>query len=308
MTRRGLGKGLSALIPGGSSEGLQPVARPAATPAADDSTPEGAQLIPLSEIRPNPMQPRQSFDEAEIIELAESMINHGVLQPIVVRMKDDGYEIIAGERRWRAAQRSGLTKIPAMVKTTDDRESLEISLIENLQRENINPMEAARAYQRLSREFSLTQEQIAQRLGKSRPAIANTLRLLDLPEDVGNSLAEGKISEGHAKALLSLADAKAMRSICKQIIARNLSVRDLESLIKKLLSGKPSARRASKSSSIPADDPNLLAVEEQLRQKLQTNIQVRPATPDKDGTRAGVIQIEYYSADEFERILELLLR
>lgn len=308
MTRRGLGKGLSALIPGGSSEGSQPVARPAATPAAGDSTPEGAQLISLSEIRPNPLQPRRNFDEAEMTELAESMKNHGVLQPIVVRKKDKGYEIIAGERRWRAAQRSGLARIPAMVKTTDDRESLEISLIENLQRENINPMEAARAYQRLSREFSLTQEQIAQRLGKSRPAIANTLRLLDLPEEVGKSLADGRISEGHAKVLLSLADPEAMRSICKQIVARNLSVRDVESVVKKLLSGKSSSRKVSKSASAQADDPNLLAVEGQLRQKLQTNIQVRPVSPGKDGASGGVIQIEYYSADEFERILELLLR
>jgi len=303
MQRRALGKGLSALIPDtlvvpAERESTQEVAR------ENEPTNDGARNLPLDAVRANPNQPRRFFDEGELMQLAESIRYHGVLQPIIVRAAGDGYEIIAGERRWRAAQRAGLKEIPAVVKGSDDREILEISLIENLQREDINPMEAASAYQRLSVEFGMTQLEIARQLGKSRPSIANTLRLLELPETVQRALTEAKISEGHARALLSLQDKEAVPSICNEITTRNLSVREVEQLVRKLNKGEPqdgSGRRSAES----RKDPNLTAVENQLRERFQTKVSICPSVSPKG---SGTIVVDYFSAEEFERIVAEALK
>jgi len=302
MQRRGLGKGLSALIPAATVRSPQPSISEATS--VDVSASLGVRNLEVEKIHPNPKQPRVSFDEGELMELTESIRQHGILQPIIVRPVGDEYEIIAGERRWRAAQRAGLTAIPALVKESDDQESLEMSLIENLQREDITPIEAAKAYQRLVREFGMTQQEIAKRVGKSRPAIANTLRLLELPEAVQVALSERKISEGHARALLALPDMTLAEAICKEIAQRNLSVRQVEQLVKKVSKGQRQ-RKSGDSRFSDEKDPNLLAVETRLQERMQTKVTIRPSPSPKG---SGTILVEYYSPEEFERIVAEMMK
>ncbi|HEU4798745.1 MAG TPA: ParB/RepB/Spo0J family partition protein, partial [bacterium] len=227
--RRGLGKGLGALIPGAEVAGGE---RPTE--------------IALSHLAANPYQPRQAMDPQELSGLVESIRRHGVLQPIVVRASAGGFEVVAGERRWRAAEAAGLTTIPAVVKTLTDQEALELALVENLQREDLNALDRARAYRRLMADFGLTQEEIAERVGKSQPSIANSLRLLNLPPQIQVSLEAGRITEGHARALLSSGSEAAMLKLWERVERRGLSVRETEALarlrISREIGGRPRAQ------------------------------------------------------------------
>lgn len=284
MNKRGLGRGLEVLIP-----------RPSSGPE------KGATEIRIDLIRPNPYQPRRDFDDASIEELAQSIRAHGVIQPITVRPVDGAYEIAAGERRWRAAKYAGLGTIPAIVKPFQDEEMLQVALVENLQREDINPIEAARAYQQLMDLFGDTQEQIAQGIGKSRTAVSNTLRLLKLPLEIQERISSGHLTEGHGRALLAIEDEAERRKIWRKIEADGLSVREAERLVRQAgrarekATGRPSGKAARR-------DPNLQAIEEELQRSLGTRVEIRY---DKRTAR-GTIAISYYSFDDLERLARLL--
>lgn len=275
--RRGLGKGLGALIPGAEAAGGE---RPSE--------------IALSHLTANPYQPRQAIDAQELSGLVESIRRHGVLQPIVVRPASGGYEVVAGERRWRAAEAAGLSTIPAVVRTLTDQEALELALVENLQREDLNAMERARAYRRLMSDFGLTQDEIAERVGKSQPSIANSLRLLNLPPQIQASLEAGRISEGHARAILSAGSEAAMLKIWERVERRGLSVRDVESIARGRISREINGRGMAR-------DPQLRIVEQDLSRRYSAKVSVQ-------GTRnRGHLAFEYYSEEDFQRLLDLLL-
>jgi ParB family chromosome partitioning protein len=278
--RPALGRGLSALIPDSPA--------PAAPPAADRSLDIDTDLL-----RPNKFQPRTHIDDDRIEDLSRSIRSNGIIQPIVVRKVDNGYEIIAGERRWRAAQRVGLLKVPVVVRDIPEDQLLAVALIENIQREDLNPIEEALAYRRLADEFRLTQEQIADAVGKDRSSIANFVRLLRLPQEVRANLASNALSMGHARALLALADENAQLRLARDVIARSLSVRETEALVKK--AGEPSAPAAAK-----AVDVHTRAAEEKLRLALGTRTRIV-----RKG-KGGRIEIDFTSEDELQRIFELL--
>jgi ParB family chromosome partitioning protein len=267
---------LGALIPGTPELGVE----------REPST-AGGSLAEIAAIEPSPFQPREVFDEPGLDELTASIREKGLLQPLIVRRTGEGrYQLIAGERRLRAAQRAGLTRVPIVVREVDDRESLELALIENLQRENLNPVEEARAYQRLGDEFRLAQEEIAQRVGKSRSAVTNSLRLLQLPPDVLSQVASGGLSAGHARSLLGLASAQAQAAAARVVVAKRLSVRDTEKLVRER--AQPASR-----------DVEQRAVEAELARALGTRVHLRHR---RDGS--GRIVIEYYSLDELDGLLE----
>ncbi len=277
--RRALGRGLGALIP------HLPAAEPAAAP---DGAPAPT-LVPVAALRPNRLQPRRLFAEASLAELAQSVRQNGILQPLLVRPADGGFELVAGERRLRAAQLAGLEHVPVTVRDVDDRELLEMALIENLQRDDLNAIEEAHAYRRLIDEFQLTQEQVAGRVGKDRSTVANTLRLLQLPEPVQAEIERGALSPGHARALVKAgSDALAIR-LATQVVAQRLTVRQTEKL------AKHSAR--------PLADAEHRAVEQRLCAALGPRVRL---TPRKNG--AGKIEIEYYSPAELDGLLERLSR
>jgi ParB family chromosome partitioning protein len=280
MIKRGLGRGLGALIPGAAADGE-------GGPVAD---------LEVGLLAPNPFQPRRAIDGAEFDELVASVRRHGILQPIIVRRASSGYEIVMGERRWRAAQAAGLTRIPAVVRTVTDREMLELALIENLRREDLSPIERASAYRRLGEEFHLTQEQIAQVVGGSRPSIANTLRLLELPAEVQAAIAQGRLTEGHGRTLLGLADPRLLMTVWRQVEERGLSVRETEELV------KARSRRVSRETSGRRKDPLLSDLEAQVRERYATSAEIVP------NGKKGTIQLHYYSQDDLERLLDLLLR
>jgi ParB family chromosome partitioning protein len=275
--RRALGRGLDALIPTGSPE----------VATSSGVTDTALLRIPVDRVRPNPFQPRQQFDDTELEELASSIRANGLLQPIVVRAKGAEYELVAGERRLRAAQRAGLQEIPAIVRQVGDHEALELALIENLQRSDLNPIEEARAYERLRDEFGLTQEQIAARVGKHRSTIANALRLLRLPQDLQDELAAGRLTAGHARALLSVDSPEEQRRLAREFLRTGASVRDAE-------------RRAQPArKQLP--DANWRAVEDELRRLLDTKVRLLPR---RDGT--GKLEIEYFSLDQLNALLTRL--
>jgi ParB family chromosome partitioning protein len=276
--RPALGRGLSALIP------EAPVAAPAA---------ERALEVDLDLLRPNPAQPRTTIDDTRIEELARSIKANGVIQPIVVRRAGHGYEIIAGERRWRASQRAGLLKVPVVVRDVPDDRLLAFALIENIQREDLNPIEEAQAYRRLSEEYHLTQEQIAEAVGKDRSSIANFIRLLKLPREVRENLSAGSLSMGHARALLALSDENGQLRLSREIISRNLSVRETEALAKKEV--EPSAPRPE-----PERDVHTRAAEEKLRFALGTRVRIV-----RKG-KGGRIEIDFLNEDELHRVYEQL--
>jgi ParB family chromosome partitioning protein len=280
MLKRGLGRGLSALIPGAES--------------APEVAPQG---IPVDMIDPNPYQPRGQINEEELAELAQSIATHGVLQPIVVRPLNGRYQLIAGERRWQAARRTGLMTIPAVVKNCTDREMLEFALIENIQREDINAIDAARAYARLAQEFDLTQEELSQRVGKSRSAVANTMRLLELPEEVQGSIIEGRISEGHGRALLGAPDRSSLMAIFRRVTQEGLNVRATEKLVQR--AAMIARQRTVKPKEI---DPDLLEAQARLQTALGTRVRIIPHG------KGGTVQIEYFSMDDLNRLLDLLLK
>ncbi len=279
---RGLGKGINAFFP--STESVQ-----------DDTVYE----LKLKELRPNPYQPRKVFDEEAIQELKASILEHGIIQPLIVRKSIKGYDIVAGERRYRAAVEAKLKTVPAVVKNLTDKQMMQIALIENLQREDLNPMEEAAAYKRLMDELGVTQEELAKKLGKSRPHIANHLRLLQLSPSVQNLLSEGKLSMGHGRALLGLKDKEKLPVVVDKIIKEGLNVRELENLIQKM--NQNVSRETIKKTKIQLD-PILKDKESYLKQRFGTSVAIKPT---KKGNK-GKIEIEYYSGDDLSRVLELL--
>lgn len=278
MSKR-LGKGLDALIPSLSIKD-------------DDKVVE----IPLSQLRANPYQPRKTFNEEAIQELAESIRQHGVIQPIIVRSVLKGYEIIAGERRFRASQYCGNATVPAVVRSFSDQQVMEIALIENLQRENLNAMEVAVAYQGLMEQFSLTQEELSLKVGKSRSHIANFLRLLSLPEEVKDNVSRGTLSMGHARAIVGLKDPVLVKQLAKQCVEQEWSVRELEEAVKNL-DRKTEDKDKVK---VKRRDPYIDHLEENLRDRFKTTVKIKH---NKD---KGKIELNYYSKQDLERLLELL--
>ena len=261
---------------------------------------EGVRHLRVDEISPNPYQPRRQHDAEKLAQLADSMREHGVVQPLVVRAHDGGYQLIAGERRLIAAQQAGLTQVPVVVRECSDREMLELALVENLQREDINCIEAGWAYRRLIEEFGITQEQISATLGRSRSSVANTLRLLTLPERVQESLLAGRITEGHGRALLALEDNEAMVALCERIERDGLSVRQAEAMTKP----KPvlhSVSRETLDGEHPLD-ANVRFLQDRMREALGTKVTIRPRG------ESGAIEIEYYSQEDLDRICAHILR
>ena len=257
----------------------------------------GERMMKLSMIEPNREQPRKKFDEDALQELADSIKQYGVLQPLLVSDKKDYYEIIAGERRWRAAKLAGLTEIPVIVKEFSEQELVEISLIENIQREDLNPVEEAMAYKRLIDEFHLKQDEIAERVGKSRTAVTNAMRLLKLSEKVQQMLIDEMITAGHARAILSIADKEKQESIAMKVFDEKLSVRETEALVKRMLEPPKTAKKSKFSS---AEDAIYESLEEKMKSIMGTRVQIHRKKNDK-----GKIEIEYYSKDELERIIDL---
>ncbi|NLW55983.1 MAG: ParB/RepB/Spo0J family partition protein [Firmicutes bacterium] len=287
---RALGKGLGALIPQLEEEELK-----------------NTMEIPIREIELNPFQPRRTFDQDSLNELAESIKLHGILQPLVVRKTDHRYQLIAGERRLRASKLAGLESVPVVIKDLDDRAVMEIALVENLQREDLNPIEEAEAYKKLIEEFSLTQEEVAKAVGKSRTAITNTLRLLNLPAEVQQQVMENKITMGHARALLGLESAEQQLYLSQKIINEHLSVRKTEELVRLINSSPDVSRETSTEVKKEARsqqsqlDPNLQAIVDDMTRLFGTKVRIK-----NSGSR-GRIEIEYYSQEELERITEILL-
>lgn len=258
------------------------------------------QKLKISLIEPNHSQPRKQFDEQEMLELAVSIKQYGVLQPLLVQEKSGHYEIIAGERRWRAAKLAGLSEVPVVIRQCSQQETMEIALIENVQRADLNPIEEAQAYQRLIQEFSLTQEEIAKRVAKSRVSIANSMRLLKLDERVQLMLTEGKISSGHARALLGLENQDEQFLAAEKIIKENLSVRDAEKLVK--LMNRPEKEKSEDETETGAD---ISLVYKEIEERLKTVMGTKVVINRKDKNK-GRIEIEYYSQEELERLIELM--
>ena len=288
--RPALGRGLSALIP--ITPPPPPMPEPAMTPPG---TPDRrATELDIDLLKPNPLQPRQVMDDAALDALAQSIRSHGVIQPILVRRAGDGYEIIAGERRWRAAQRAGLLKVPVVYRDVPDDKLLEVALIENIQREDLNPIEEAQAYKRLTDEFHLSQEEVATAVGKDRATVANYMRLLRLPLEIHQDLASRALTMGHARALAGLTDDRAQRRVAREIVSRGLSVREAEALVRREANPPlpPPPRRV---------EPNTRAAEERLRLALGTRVRIV-----RKGT-GGRIEIDFGSEEELHRVYELLL-
>jgi ParB family transcriptional regulator, chromosome partitioning protein len=292
MAKQVLGKGLGALI---GSGGITGVGRPPALsqPAPGDSV----RRVGIDEVIPSPLQPRKRFEPTQLSELLDSIREHGIIQPLIVRQVQGKLELIAGERRWRASKELGLKEVPVIVREASDRDVLEMALIENIQRENLNPIEEAQAYARLSKDFHMRQEDIAQRVGKNRATVANTMRLLDLPDTVQDLLGDGQISTGHAKVLLSLRGAKDQEAAADEITRKGLTVRATEKLIATILN-PPKKVEAPKLGSDVAQA--VKAVEERLTRHFATNTAIAHAE------KKGRIEIDYYGADDLNRILSLM--
>ncbi len=299
MNRRGLGRGLSSLIPTTSAESEEAVA------STSVAAPPGLRLIPVADIASNPRQPRQVISPEALAELAASIKEHGLIQPIVVTNSRPGdptpYLIIVGERRWRASRLAGLNDVPVVIKEASSQEMLELALVENVQRADLNPLEEANAYETLMEEFGLTQEQVAERVGKSRTAVANIVRLLRLPELTKHALIEGQIHEGHARAILGLGnDSAAMTETTKLVIQRGLSVRQTEELVRRLNSPAPPPAAVADTDEVEAS-PETRALEDRLRETLGTKV-------DLFRTRkGGRIIIHFYSEEELAALYDKLL-
>lgn len=282
MKRKALGKGLSALLP-----------------EVPEPSGEGLLEIDIKRIDPNPHQPRQRMEPGKLQELARSLQQDGVMQPVVVRKTGSRYQLIAGERRWRAARIAGLTRVPAVIREVEDDRLLELALIENVQREDLNAIEEAGAYKRLVTDLGLSQEQVADRVGKDRSTVANLLRLLRLPEPVRNAIAKRELSSGHARPLLAIPDVNAQVDIAREIIEKGLSVRDVERLVKDYTKAK---KPEKKGTGLAQSDPNTREAEDRLRMALGTKVRIA-----RKG-RGGQMEISFYSEEELGRIYEILLR
>ncbi len=282
MQKRGLGKGLGALIP-----------------EVGQVEKDTIRELPIDRIKPNPKQPRKQFADDKLAELAASIREHGIVQPVVVRpVGSDHFELVAGERRWRAAQIAGLVKIPTVVREFTPAQVMEIALIENLQREDLNPIEEAEAFRLLIEEFGVTQEELARRLGKSRPQISNTLRLLHLPATVRHELESGHVSMGHAKVLLGVEEPDQMQALAARVVAENLSVRDLEAALEQMQVTRTA--KGGRPRRQPTSDPQLLAIESRLREKYGTPVKIVTGSP------RGKVEIYFYGEEDLARIYDLL--
>jgi len=278
MVKKGLGKGLGALISNEATE--------------DES---GIIELKINELEPNESQPRKHFDDEKLVQLSESIKQHGIIQPIIVKKDNNRYTIIAGERRWRAAKLAGLSKVPVLIKDFTNRQVMEVALIENLQREDLNPIEEADAFMHLMNEFNMTQEQIAETIGRSRPAIANALRLLGLVEDVKKYVVSGDLSSGHARTLVIIQDADLQLKTAEYIIANKLSVRETENYVKRLFQKKKENKKAEESA-------DFRDVEDRLKNILGTKVKLQA------NNNKGKITIEYYSNDELDRLLDFFYK
>ena len=283
VKRGGLGKGLDSLIPDHKT-----VKTTERKKQEVEEKKEGEQLININKIEPNHEQPRRNFEEDSLLELADSIKQFGVLQPLIVQKRHDYYEIIAGERRWRAAKMAGIKEIPVIIKEYTKREAVEIALIENIQRENLNPIEEAMAFKRLLTEFSLKQDEVAERVSKSRTTVTNSMRLLKLDERVQQMIVDDMISTGHARTLLAIEDHEEQYNLANKIFDEKLSVRETEKLIKELKNPKKEKEKKD--------------LEERMKTVMGTKVHVNPKTKGK-----GKIEIEYYSDEELERIFELIM-
>lgn len=283
--KRGLGKGLSALITDDLEQEIS-------------ENKKGVVKIKIKEVGPNKDQPRKKFDEDLLQELADSIKLYGVIQPLVVIKKDDFYEIVAGERRWRAAKLAGLKEVPVVIKGYSDQEILEVSLIENIQRENLNPIEEAQAFKRLIKDFKLKQDDVAEKVSKSRSAIANAMRLLNLDERVQNMVVDEMVSSGHARALLALQDSELQYQVANRIFDEKLSVRETEKLIKSMLNPKEDNPNKAKEDELT---PIYQEIEDRFKEILGTKVNI-----NRKSKKKGRIEIEYYSDEDLERLIDLI--
>ena len=289
VNKRGLGKGLDTMIPPVKNEKKSEKGDPAKGPET---------LVNITKVEPNREQPRKNFDEDALLELSESIKQYGLLQPILVQDRKDYYEIIAGERRWRAAKLAGLKQVPVIIKNLTDQEIVEISLIENIQRENLNPIEEAQAYKRLLNEFHLKQDEVAERVSKSRTAVTNSMRLLKLSDDVQRMVIDEMITTGHARALLGVEDPVEQYNLAQRIFDEKLSVREVEKIVKNM--GKPAKPKKEK-----VVDKSMQVIYDDISEKLKTQLGTKVnIVPKEDGS--GKIEIEFYSHDELDRILDLM--
>ncbi len=286
LQKTGLGKGLSALISVASEPPRETLKEAAKTE------------VDIDRIAPSPFQPRRTFDDAKLQELATSIRHQGIIQPLVVRPKGEHFELIAGERRWRAALKAGLSKVPIVVREASDHDALQLALIENLQREDLNPIEEANGYRRLQEEFHWSQEEVAEKVGKSRPAIANAMRLLSLPSEVQQEVASGNLPAGQARALLGLQSEPIILTAYREVIAKALSTRETEKLVRHLKLGRRRRRE------LPGLDPDLRSLGEELQRALGTKVRIMP----KARSNKGKIEIEYYTLADLERITDSISR
>ena len=313
MAKPALGRGLGALLsgspPAGRAAAPAPVPTPPAAhlgaaaafaPAAAPDTRERVERVALDRIRPGALQPRKDFDEAALRELSDSIREQGVVQPLIVRPLGDGYELIAGERRWRAARLAGLTEVPVLVRTADDRSVLELGLIENLQRENLNPIEEAQGYAQLIEQFQLKQEEAAAKVGKSRTVVANALRLLRLPAAVQEAVRHNRLSVGHAKAILGLPEAARQEAAAGEVFRHGLNVRQTEALVNEWLAPVPPAAPTTPEAAAGPRDPNLEEIVNQLRERFGTKVRLRYAAGK------GSLDIAFFNDDDLERVLQIL--
>ncbi|MBM3901243.1 MAG: ParB/RepB/Spo0J family partition protein [Verrucomicrobia bacterium] len=303
MAKTGLGRGLGALLGGAPSAAPSPAptatTKPFQTKAPEPVAAPGLRRLTLSQIHPSPLQPRKDFPPESLQELADSIREQGLIQPLVVRAVGTGFELIAGERRWRASQVAGLTEVPVVVREATDREVVELALIENLQRENLNPIEEALGYVQLNTQFQLTQEEIARRVGKSRVVVANAIRLLRLPEPVRDLVRHNRLSVGHAKVLLTLPDIHQQQRLAQRIVDHGLSVRETERIVAEA-TGVVADPKTTPDKKQPVRDPLVGSIEEKLRERLGTQVHLR----HRDGK--GALEIRYFSDAELNRILDLL--
>ena len=304
--KRGLGRGLDSMIPRKTKESTATENKDHANGGSTGSDQASAsqtgpeKLVKISKVEPNRNQPRKVFNEDALMELADSIKQYGVLQPLLVSAKDDYYEIIAGERRWRAAKMAGLKEIPVIIREYSNQEIVEISLIENIQREDLNAIEEARAYRNLIDEFGLTQDELADKVSKSRTAVTNSMRLLKLEEKVQQMLIDEMITPGHARTLLAVTDPEMQVSLAGKIFDEKLSVRETEQIVKNLTSTKPKKQTAVRQKN-PAEDAAYEQIEDRIKTILGTKVQIQRKRNNK-----GKIEIEYYSREEFERIVDMI--
>ena len=299
--KKGLGRGLNALIkvPGSVAPAAVPV-RGVGGAESDPGTGERVLRVSLDQVVPSPLQPRKRFHEENLGELVDSIREHGVIQPLIVRPVGGKYELIAGERRWRACTQLKLPKVPVILREASDQDVLEMALIENLQREDLDPLEEAEAYARLAREFGLRQEEIAQRVGKNRTTVSNAMRLLDLDPEVQTLVSRRMLSSGHAKAILGIKTKAEQRMLADLVVRKKLNVRETEKLVSDTINGKTTAKKTVKSKLAPQVETYLRRIQDQLRSRYATNVAIQ------HGEKRGKIEIEYYGNEDLGRVIELM--